>query len=278
MADPTGDLLNQIAEEDRDLYATLLFLPEDLRPDAGCLYGFHLEISRIPFLISDPMPGEIRLQWWRDVLSGERQEEAVANPLAIRLLTQIKRHNLPVDGFIRYLDAREFDLYNDPMPDRETLEAYLGETESFILQMITLCAGIQGNRLVADCCGHSGVAVGISNLVSRIAFDKNHQRVYVPGDLLAATGLNAQKWFSGDDHELMAAFKGFVSLGNEHLTKATNAVNQLDKADRSVFLPLVLAKARLAKATSLNELPKQGIALSPLSTQFHLWKTAIRGF
>ena len=34
------------------------------------LYAFNLEIARTRELAREPMPGEIRLQWWRDVLAG----------------------------------------------------------------------------------------------------------------------------------------------------------------------------------------------------------------
>ena len=34
----------------------------------------------------EPLPGEIRLQWWREVLGGERPGEAGAHPVAAALL------------------------------------------------------------------------------------------------------------------------------------------------------------------------------------------------
>ena len=45
--------------------------------------------------VREPMPGEIRLQWWRDVLNGERAGEAAANPVAAALIETIARFALP---------------------------------------------------------------------------------------------------------------------------------------------------------------------------------------
>ena len=43
-------------------------------------------MTRVREAAREPLPGEIRLQWWTDVLSGERREEASANPVAAALL------------------------------------------------------------------------------------------------------------------------------------------------------------------------------------------------
>ena len=43
-------------------------------------------LARVREAAREPLPGEIRLQWWRDVLGGERTGEAGANPVAAALL------------------------------------------------------------------------------------------------------------------------------------------------------------------------------------------------
>lgn len=266
-----------VAQEDRALYSSLLFLPKIIRDDVACLYAFHFEISRIPFLVSEPVPGEIRLQWWRDALSGERDDEALANPLAAKLIDLIAQKALPVEGFIRYLDARIFDLYNDPMPDRNTLEAYLGETESFMLQMSVLCAGGEMNNVLADSCGHSGVAIGISNFVSRLSYDNKRQRVYLPGDLLAATGLDAKSWLSDTNTGKQQALSGFISLGREHLEYAKISIRQLPKNLQSLFIPLVLAQANLDQAENSLTIMDSPAGISSIRAQLIMWKAALFG-
>ena len=58
------------------------------------LYAFNLEIARVRDLAREPMPGEIRLQWWREVLSGERGGEAAAHPVAAALRETLARHGI----------------------------------------------------------------------------------------------------------------------------------------------------------------------------------------
>ena len=51
------------------------------------IYAFNVEVARAPWVASEPMIGEMRLQWWRDALEeiaegkGVRQHE-VTTPLA----------------------------------------------------------------------------------------------------------------------------------------------------------------------------------------------------
>ena len=51
-----------------------------------------LEIARVRDLAREPMPGEIRLQWWREVLAGERDGEAAAHPVAAALRKTLDRY------------------------------------------------------------------------------------------------------------------------------------------------------------------------------------------
>jgi len=269
--------MDLVREESRADYAALLFLPKAARPYAFAVQAFHLEIDRISFLVSDPMPGEIRLQWWRDVLSRERENEGQANPVARALLETIAQFNLPVDGFDRYLEARIFDLYQDPMPDRTTLEAYLGETESFILQMKATVCGIENSSRLADPCGHGGVALGIGQLLSRIPQDRNFQRVYLPADLLSAAGLTSQEWLSGEGENHLLAVDGFRALGNEHLGLARTALSQLPKSQHAVFLPLAGLQKRFSRTNKAEKILQDGITVSQLRAQWSLLKASIFG-
>src|SRR5262245_16460487 len=88
-----------VREVDRDRYLATLFAPAEKRDALSALYAFDAEISRVRDLAREPMPGEIRLQWWREVLQGERGSEAAANPIAAALEI-LTRHNLEADRLL----------------------------------------------------------------------------------------------------------------------------------------------------------------------------------
>ncbi len=91
----------------------------------------------------EALPGEIRLQWWSEVLGGERGGEAAANPVAAALLSAIERYALPASGLLDLIEARRFDLYDEPMATIADLEAYAKRTSSAV---IALAAQILGSR------------------------------------------------------------------------------------------------------------------------------------
>lgn len=277
--DNSDHCLKEIREANPGVYSAILFQPAHNRPAAAALHGFHLEVARITANASDPMPGEIRLQWWLEVINRERDGEACASPLASSLLAVIAKYKLPVEGFERYLEARRFDLYNDPMPDRTTLEAYLGETESFVLQMNAILAGAKSTTDLANACGHGGVAIGMAKIVSRLTRDRGMQRVYFPVDLLSAAGLDVKRWLSADsaDVKARAAVDMFIALAAQHCEKASTAIRRLPKELQSVFLPLAPARKLLKKARKTNDHTVGDIRLSPLSVQLSLWKAVLTG-
>src|SRR5471032_2107824 len=53
---------------DKDRFLATLFAPEKYRRALFALYAFNLEVARVREIAREPMPGEVRLQWWADVL------------------------------------------------------------------------------------------------------------------------------------------------------------------------------------------------------------------
>src|SRR6185369_9624012 len=80
---------------DKDRFLSALFAPAHQRGPLFALYAFNAEIASVRDRAREPMPGEIRLQWWRDVINGERAGEAAANPVAAALVDTVARFSLP---------------------------------------------------------------------------------------------------------------------------------------------------------------------------------------
>ena len=89
-----------VRTSDKDRFLASLFAPADARPYLHALYAFANEIARVRAAVREPLPGEIRLQWWRDMLAGEAWGEASANPVAAALLDTVAQCDLPNDRLI----------------------------------------------------------------------------------------------------------------------------------------------------------------------------------
>jgi len=230
---------------DPERYLACLYLPEAVRPAAVTIYTFDAEIARIPNLVSEPMPGEIRLQFWRDVLAQGKADGA--GPLAENLLTVIDEQKLPAEVFHNYLNARIFDLYQDPMPDMGSFEGYLGETRSAILQMVALSCGLSRNTELAEACGHAGMAIGIKRLLLSQAWLRHNRQIYIPIEVLEKHGLTSVQWLDGSPNSAhLSVVTGMIELANMHHAKALQAFQSLPKDARSVFTPLAFVKPALS--------------------------------
>jgi len=75
-------------------YASTLFVPTPERRALLALYAFNVEICRVHALVSQPLPGEIRLQWWRDMLAGQSHGGGEGNPVAAEVLLAIRSPSL----------------------------------------------------------------------------------------------------------------------------------------------------------------------------------------
>src|SRR5271156_3913741 len=108
---------------DRDRFLAALFAPLEHRQALHALYAFNSEVARVREVAREPLPGEIRLQWWSEVINGERDEEARANPVAAALLATVERHHLASSVLIDLIETRRFDLYDDTMAGLADLDA-----------------------------------------------------------------------------------------------------------------------------------------------------------
>lgn len=193
-ADHCRDLVRQ---HDRDRYLGTLFAPEKHRDALSALYAFDLEISRVAEIVSDAMPGEIRLQWWSDALADIEHGSIEGHPVAAALRVAIDTYQLPVQPLLDLIEARRFDLYNDPMPSLADLEGYAGETVSAILQLTTIVLADGKDPGTADMSGHAGVAIGICRVLQALPSDMRRHRIYIPADVLARHGLEREDLLQG---------------------------------------------------------------------------------
>src|SRR5690349_12399515 len=169
-----------VREHDHDRYITCLYAPEAQRLALFALYAFSHEIARVRALVSEPLPGEVRLQWWRDLLEGQPDGEAQAHPVAAALLDTIARYNLPIAPLTGLIEARIFDLYDDPMPSLRDLEGYAGETSSALIRLASIVLAEGRDPGGAAAAGYAGVAYALTGLMRAFPWHAAEGQVYLP--------------------------------------------------------------------------------------------------
>lgn len=268
--------LATLRSTDFDRYLACLLMPEDKRGPVAALYAFNAELARIRDVVHEPLPGEIRLQWWRDLVEGQGRGESLANPLAAGLMQAIDERRLPRAPLAAMTEARIFDLYDDPMASTTMFEGYAGETASTLIQLTAMILDPENAQKAADAAGHAGIAQLVAGCLLLLPMHRSRHQVYIPGDILAATGLNADSFLKGEDKaQIGAALSAFIGFGRDHLRKARAAMPGSSRSVSGAFLSIALAetvfdRAERAGAAALT----QSLQPSQLLRQWRLWRAS----
>jgi phytoene synthase len=132
MADDQAYCQNLVREADKDRFLATLFAPADRRADLFALYAFDLETAAVARRVSDPVIGEVRLQWWHDCIAGAA--ETGGHPVAQALRDVLVKHGISEARALALIDARRSALYEMEEGDA-ALEVHAGETAGAVFAM-----------------------------------------------------------------------------------------------------------------------------------------------
>ena len=235
-----------LRRNDRDRYLSTLVLSGDHRNAVTALYAFNADVASIRDRVSDPAPGEIRLQWWNDALEGEGHGALRQNPLADALLDTMARYNIPAGTLLRLIGARRFDLYDDPMPDLDSFEGYAGETVSTLYQLAAMILNDGETIETGDAAGHLGVAHAMIGHIRAFGHVAAQGRIMLPWSIFTANGVQEGEIFSGTGSEGLSEALGQIGeLAAEHLGKAEAAIAALPGRLKPAFASIAVLKAQL---------------------------------
>lgn len=246
MSDSFGLAANQLRELDWDRYAASLFIPARHRPAVQALLAFSAEVAAIRERVSEPAPGEIRLQWWVDALEGTGHGDVEQNPIAAALLQTVRQYSLPAGPLVRLLAARRFDLYHDPMTDTNQFEGYAGETVSVLHQYMAMILAGGAAEDAADAAGHLGVASALAGHLRAFAFNAARGQLFLPLSIFIAHGVREADIYTGRDSEGMGhALAQCLELAQDHAQRAGAAIKGLPGPLQPAFASLALVNQDL---------------------------------
>jgi 15-cis-phytoene synthase len=233
---------NLVRAHDFPRYASTLFLPGVHRRPMLAIYAFNVEISRVRDQVSQPLPGQMRLQWWTDLLAGQDHGGIEGNPVASELLWTIHTWRLPVERLAQLIIEHEFDLYNDPMPSLSALEGYANDTAS---TLFACCARILVRRLEAidHVARHAGLAYGMIDVINKLPQDAARRQLFLPQQFLQQHGSSVDEVFAGKQTpQNRAAVDQLVEEANKQLNTALALLREVPVEAHPAFLPLALVR------------------------------------
>jgi phytoene synthase len=255
-------------------YASTLFVPAPQRRALLAVYAFNVEISRVREQVSQPLPGEMRLQWWTDMLAGLDHGGVEGNPVAAELLLAIRSWRLPVERLSRLIEEHQFDLYNDPMPTMAALEGYINDTSSALFALAALIAGRSAEE-IEHLGRHAGLAQGMAQVMASLPLDASRRQLFVPLQVLESHGCGIEDVFAGKQTpKLRAALDQLLGEARGHLKTAFTLLATVPPEARSTLLPLALVRHDLARMSRADNDPFVPRSTSTFWTLWTLWRAS----
>lgn len=279
MAGISTIVMDAVRAADHDRYLSALYAPADKRDALFALYALNAEIAGVRDRIHEPLPGEVRLQWWRDVIAADGDAET-GHPTADALRATIAANRLPKTAFDNMLEARIFDLYDDPMPSRTDLEGYCGETAAALIQLAAMVLDAAAAPGFAELAGRAGCAQAITGLLLLLPLHRRRGQCFIPADILAAAGTTPEAFVKGEDETAARrAVAATTALAREHLNAFEKSAPTLPVSLRPAFLPLALTRAYLDRIEKAGRSPLgTAVKLSTVGRHWLVLRHAMRGW
>ncbi|HYV70454.1 MAG TPA: squalene/phytoene synthase family protein [Pseudolabrys sp.] len=270
MKEPFAYCADHLRETNRDRYLATLFAPAEKREALFALYAFDAEIARVRDLAREMMPGEIRLQWWREVLLGERAGEAAANPVAAAMAEILECSEFVRDPLVDLIEAHRFDVQNAPMESVDALETHAARTDGTIVE---LAVRLVGGKIESTVAHESGSALTIANLLSQFPRHAARRQLYVPLDILRHYGAGPEDVFAmRSTPELRAALAELRLRARRNLAHVVAV--KIPELAKPAFLPLAPLRQWLVDMERPGYDPFRPPVVSPWRRQWRIWRAA----
>ncbi|HEY0424027.1 MAG TPA: squalene/phytoene synthase family protein [Rhodopila sp.] len=226
-----------VRRHDPDRFLTALFAAPDRRDALLTLYAFNHELARAREVASQAPLALIRLQWWREVVEGDRKRHEVATPL----VDAISAGTLQPADLLPLIEARETEVYGD----FETTEEWRAWVLAGAGGLAVAAAGALGAP-EAEAVRPFGAAYGVAGLLRASGVLASQGSCLLPHDLLRRHGVSPEAFIHDPGSEpARAALLDVVREGQALLAEARRiAVPRMAVA---AVLPAVLARRDLAR-------------------------------
>jgi phytoene synthase len=263
-----------VRESNRDRYLATLFAPAEKRDALFALYAFDAEISRVRDLAREPMPGEIRLQWWREMLLGERASEAAGNPVAAAVMEVLAQHGLSSDLLVDLLEAHRFDLYDQPMSDLGALRSYASRTAGAIFTFSAAILAGKPDPTITEFFAAAGDAQTIASILSLLPRHAARRQLYIPLEMLRHYQADVEDVFAMRVTPELRAILAELRLRTRRSLAVVGAAGEgIPVIARPAFLALAPLRQWLLDMERLYD-PFDPPRIPPWQSQWRIWRAA----
>jgi 15-cis-phytoene synthase len=262
----------------RDQWLSALYASQDARGALFALASFDYEIRHALKRARDPNLAAIRLAWWREVVSGERQAEAAGNPVALALRAAINAYALPQSWLEAMLDARLQEIAPQDDFNLAALRAFADESEGTRLRLASRIAGGGQDLDSVEAHAPAGMALALTRLLKELPFKAGSAPTLIPADVVDRHGTSAAEFDARRSNSgVLAACAELRNLARDELAQADRRLKASDPAILPAFIPLAPLRLDLDQLDRNANRPFDAVGkISPLRQQWAIWRWARR--
>lgn len=239
---------DQVRRFDYDRFICILFAPPQEREALFALHAFNVEVARIRELVTQPMLGLVRLQWWREALDGIYAGRPPRHQTALALTDAVRRFALSRHHFDHLLDARARDMEEGAPADLTALIDYADGTSATLSRLSLEILAANGDRHAEEAAGNVGVAWALTGLLRAVPFHARGRRVYLPAALNRAAELNVLDLFElRATPALSVVVEEVADSAGRYLDAARAAHRRVPRAALPAMLPATVADDHLRR-------------------------------
>lgn len=241
-----------------DRYLAALLAPRALRADLIALAAFAGEVARIPGYVTDPMIGEIRLQWWHDTVEALGViPAATGNPIADALGSAMRKHQLSATLLHDIIDAHAARLGDAPFAETSALLRNLAEIDGALATLTHRIVGGRDGPAPSPVLADAALAYGLV-------------RVLVEAPVVLAQGRSLLPVVAGADN---ASFliRDMAATVARHADQVRVGWPAMSTSERFAALPVALVRPYLKACERSWDAPGAAIDIAPLMRIWRLW-------
>ena len=237
---------------DKEKFLATIITPIAIRKVLFPLFAFNLEVSRIPWVTSDTILAEIRLNWWEEEIKKIALGQVVKNhEILSPLADMIRDYDLPHELFLSIINARRFDIYSKPHNSLETQIVYIKSIFSSLFELAYRSCSRNMNKSNIECSRDFGFSLGVANLMlafPRLVSGGRHPIFYKCNDK------NLNKVTAQHPEELL---EGFVTLAEKGLNAFYRGRKNLNLLHRNEVPILFCAASSNIVLDSVRKEPRR---------------------
>jgi phytoene synthase len=248
--DPLADAVEHCAQlaraHARDQWLGALYANATVRGALFALASFDYETRHAFKRARDPSLAAIRLAWWREVVTGERRDEAAGNPVALAISAAIEAYTLPQAWLEAMVDARLQEIAPQDDLNLVAVRAFADESEGARLRLASRIVAEGQDLDMADAHAPAGMALALTRTLKELPFKAGSAPTFIPADVIARHGVSVTDFDARrPDPGVIAACAELRKLARDELFQAERRLRASHPTTLPAFIPLAPLRLEL---------------------------------